>query len=111
MNQPVPPELPGTKPPDKEITWWVSLAAYVPENGLVLQMFNTNMGSNEESVQGRETEAGHGAQLVECLSSIHKGPLSPQHHINLSMGKHPYNSQCWGGEAGGLHFQLSSVIR
>jgi hypothetical protein len=24
MNQPVPPELPGTKPPTKEYTWWGS---------------------------------------------------------------------------------------
>ncbi|KRY94697.1 hypothetical protein T4B_1720 [Trichinella pseudospiralis] len=24
MNQPVPPELPGTKPPTKEYTWWDS---------------------------------------------------------------------------------------
>jgi hypothetical protein len=37
MNQPVPPELPGTKPPIKENTWWDSMApaAYVAEDGLV----------------------------------------------------------------------------
>jgi hypothetical protein len=37
MNQPVPPELPGTKPPTKEYTWWdpMALASYVADNGLV----------------------------------------------------------------------------
>jgi hypothetical protein len=37
MNQSEPPELPGTKPPTKEYTWWgpMALAAYVAEDGLV----------------------------------------------------------------------------
>ena len=36
MNQPVPPELPGTKPQTKENTMGLmSLAAYVAEDGLV----------------------------------------------------------------------------
>jgi hypothetical protein len=37
MNQPVPPELPGTKPPTKEHTWLglMALASCVAEDGLV----------------------------------------------------------------------------
>jgi hypothetical protein len=36
MNQPVPAELPGTKPPTKEYTWWdMAPVAYVAEDDLV----------------------------------------------------------------------------
>jgi hypothetical protein len=40
MNEPVTPELPGTKPPIKENTWWDSWLFlldifYVAEDGLV----------------------------------------------------------------------------
>ena len=38
MNQPVSPELPGTKPPTKEYTWRegpIAPAAHVAEDGLV----------------------------------------------------------------------------
>ena len=37
MNQPVPPKLPGTKPPHKENTQegLMAVAAYVAEDGLV----------------------------------------------------------------------------
>jgi hypothetical protein len=37
MNQPVPPELPGTKPPNKEnsLEGPMTPAAYVAEDGLV----------------------------------------------------------------------------
>jgi hypothetical protein len=35
MNQPVPPELPETKPAIRENILWDFLAAYVTEDGLV----------------------------------------------------------------------------